>query len=105
MEGLLGHIVERVGRDVSQCGERRGPRSETQLCGPCNAVKLPLSEALPSSCHLPLLRGTLPKTRTPEWNEVTKCSGMLRNVGLELVYSGVNPGCGPPKLGDRGQVT
>lgn len=96
MEGLLGHIVERVGWDVSQCGERRDPRSETQLCGPCNAVKLPLSEALPSSCHLPLLRGTLPKTRTPEWNEVTKCSGMLRNVGLELVCSGVNPGCGLP---------
>lgn len=76
MKGLLGHIVESVRKDMSQYGERRGPGSETQLWGLCNAVKLLLSEAL-SSCQLPLLHGTLPKTRTPEWNEVTKWVGCL----------------------------
>lgn len=54
MEGLQGHVLERAGRDVSQCGERRGPGSETQLWGLRDAVKLLLSEALLSSCDLPL---------------------------------------------------
>ena len=66
------------------------------MMGPCSAMKLPLSEALPCPCHLPLSHGTLPKTRTPEWNGVTRCSGLLRNVGLDPYYSGLDPGYGSP---------
>ena len=46
--------------------------------------------------HLPLSHGTLPKTRTPEWNGVARCSGLLRSVGLD-------PGYGS-QLSDWGQV-
>lgn len=71
---------------VSQCDERRGPRSETQLWGQCKCCETLLLEAPSSSCHLLLLHGPEPKTRILEWDEVTKCNGMLKNVSLDPDY-------------------